>query len=338
MNKLAKNIQKLRKADGLSQEDFAEKVGVTRQTVSRWENDEGNIRAENIENICKAYNISSEQLLGENDFKIITVNQKTGKKINGYFNKSDINESNKENSIKGEEDTKDQNLTVKLNQTSLAVIYPVKIKRKINIRKIVKILIITFLIMYILLALLKFAFLCYIVNRASKYKNVDNYYEEIVIRRNGILNEVNKIWYKDEKYKIEKIRYDDSGNEKEDTIKYLENTNNKKIVFDCKGNIVKEEKIDETDENFFYDDSYLYNCLPSIYKKERMALFIKSLLGLRIRNTKNSIILYYNSNALSIDKENLLPKFYKENKVFLEKENFNFKFNEVTDEDVTHIK
>lgn len=337
MNKLAKNIQKLRKADGLSQEDFAEKVGVTRQTVSRWENDEGNIRAENIENICKAYNISSEQLLGENDFKIITVNQKTGKKINGYFNKS-VNESNKENSIKGEEDTKDQNLTVKLNQTSLAVIYPVKIKRKINIRKIVKILIITFLIMYILLALLKFAFLCYIVNRASKYKNVDNYYEEIVIRRNGILNEVNKIWYKDEKYKIEKIRYDDSGNEKEDTIKYLENANNKKIVLDCKKYTVKEKQIDETDQISFYYTSYLYNCLPSIYEKNYKYLFIKSIMGLKIRITKNSVLLYYDSNVLSIDKKSCMPKSYKENKEIIKEKNYHYEFNNVTDNDVTYNK
>lgn len=338
MNKLAKNIQKLRKADGLSQEDFAEKVGVTRQTVSRWENDEGNIRTENIENICKAYNISSEQLLGENDFKIITVNQKTGKKINGYFNKSDINESNKENSIKGEEDTKDQNLTVKLNQTSLAVIYPVKIKRKINIRKIVKILIITFLIMYILLALLKFAFLCYIVNRASKYKNVDNYYEEIVIRRNGILNEVNKIWYKDGKYKIEKIRYDDSGNEKEDTIKYLENANNKKIVLDCKNNTVKEKQIDETDQISFYYTSYLYNCLPSIYEKNYKFLFIKSIMGLKIRNTKDNIIINYNSDDLIIYKENFLPKSYKENNELIKEKNYNYEFNNVIDNDVTYYK
>ena len=105
MNKLAKNIRKLRKADGLSQEDFAEKVGVTRQTVSKWEND-GEIKSTNIDNICKVYNISSEQLMGDNDFKILTINHETGKIIKGAFSKneeSNIIENDENNIIKNDE-------------------------------------------------------------------------------------------------------------------------------------------------------------------------------------------------------------------------------------------
>lgn len=100
MNKLAKNIRKLRKADGLSQEDFAEKVGVTRQTVSKWEND-GEIKSTNIDNICKVYNISSEQLMGDNDFKILTINHETGKIIKGAFSKNEESNTigNDENNI-----------------------------------------------------------------------------------------------------------------------------------------------------------------------------------------------------------------------------------------------
>ncbi|HIY59513.1 MAG TPA: helix-turn-helix domain-containing protein [Candidatus Eisenbergiella pullistercoris] len=34
---LADRIQRLRKSEGLSQEELAERIGVSRQTVSKWE-------------------------------------------------------------------------------------------------------------------------------------------------------------------------------------------------------------------------------------------------------------------------------------------------------------
>lgn len=41
---LGQRIQKGRKETGLSQEELAEQLGVSRQAVSRWENDNGCIR------------------------------------------------------------------------------------------------------------------------------------------------------------------------------------------------------------------------------------------------------------------------------------------------------
>jgi len=40
MNNLGNNISRLRKQAGYSQEDLAAKINVTRQAVSKWENDE----------------------------------------------------------------------------------------------------------------------------------------------------------------------------------------------------------------------------------------------------------------------------------------------------------
>ena len=68
--KLGDNIQKLRKALKLSQEQLAEKIDVTRQTISNWELGETSPNPEQLKLLSKALGVSIDELLG-NDFTSI---------------------------------------------------------------------------------------------------------------------------------------------------------------------------------------------------------------------------------------------------------------------------
>ena len=66
--KLGDNILKLRKDCKLSQEQLAEKVNVTRQTISNWELGETSPNPEQLKLLSKALNVSIDELLN-NDIK-----------------------------------------------------------------------------------------------------------------------------------------------------------------------------------------------------------------------------------------------------------------------------
>lgn len=67
---LGKNIYTLRKEKGYSQENLAEKVNVTRQTISNWELGETSPNPEQLILLSGALNKSIDELVG-NDFKRI---------------------------------------------------------------------------------------------------------------------------------------------------------------------------------------------------------------------------------------------------------------------------
>ena len=60
--KLPDKIIKHRKATGWSQEDFAEKLNVSRQAISRWENGTALPDAQNILQISKLFGVSADYL------------------------------------------------------------------------------------------------------------------------------------------------------------------------------------------------------------------------------------------------------------------------------------
>ena len=70
--KLGDNIFKLRKDCKLSQEQLAEKVDVTRQTISNWELGETSPNPEQLKLLSKSLNISIDELLN-NDIKPVLV-------------------------------------------------------------------------------------------------------------------------------------------------------------------------------------------------------------------------------------------------------------------------
>ena len=56
-------ILNMRKARGWSQEDLADKIGVTRQAVSRWESNSAKPDADKIVDICDLFGVSADYLL-----------------------------------------------------------------------------------------------------------------------------------------------------------------------------------------------------------------------------------------------------------------------------------
>lgn len=63
--KLQEKIIGLRKTNGWSQEDLAEKMNVSRQAVSRWENGTALPDAQNILQISKLFHVTTDYLLNE---------------------------------------------------------------------------------------------------------------------------------------------------------------------------------------------------------------------------------------------------------------------------------
>lgn len=61
--KFAQNLQKLRKASGMSQEALAEKLDVTRQSVSKWESASSYPEMDKLIAICKIFEVDMETLL-----------------------------------------------------------------------------------------------------------------------------------------------------------------------------------------------------------------------------------------------------------------------------------
>ena len=60
---IANRLYEMRKKSGLSQEELAEKIGVSRQAVSKWERAEASPDTDNLILLSKLYSISLDELL-----------------------------------------------------------------------------------------------------------------------------------------------------------------------------------------------------------------------------------------------------------------------------------
>lgn len=65
---IGKNILMLRKKQGLSQEQLAEKMGVTRQTISNWELEESSPDIKQAKELSKIFNVSLDQLVNNAEY------------------------------------------------------------------------------------------------------------------------------------------------------------------------------------------------------------------------------------------------------------------------------
>lgn len=64
MEKLGNKIFQLRKSKGLSQEELADKLNVSRQSVSKWETDQSVPDSDNITAMCAFFNVSLDGFMG----------------------------------------------------------------------------------------------------------------------------------------------------------------------------------------------------------------------------------------------------------------------------------
>lgn len=89
---LAERLTSLRKENGISQLELAEKLGVSRQAISRWETGASIPSTEKLISLSKLYSVSMAYIIGEEDAiqkndnksNLNTIGQETGKR-NGFL-------------------------------------------------------------------------------------------------------------------------------------------------------------------------------------------------------------------------------------------------------------
>ena len=81
---LSENLKKIRKDNNLSQEDLAEKLGVSRQSVSKWESGAAYPEMDKMLQICKIFNVNIDELLNQN-IKEVENNKKSSFNVNKYI-------------------------------------------------------------------------------------------------------------------------------------------------------------------------------------------------------------------------------------------------------------
>ncbi|MBR5662775.1 MAG: helix-turn-helix transcriptional regulator [Bacilli bacterium] len=82
---IGNKISELRKKKGLSQEELAEKIGVARQTISKWELGETSPDIKQSKELSKIFNVSLDELT-DNDIKDILVEKTSNtEKLSGII-------------------------------------------------------------------------------------------------------------------------------------------------------------------------------------------------------------------------------------------------------------
>ena len=76
--KLGERIKTLREKVGITQEDLAEKMGVQRNTVWRWENQKANLTANNIRKLATVLNVDSSELIESSNTFPIKIHEADG--------------------------------------------------------------------------------------------------------------------------------------------------------------------------------------------------------------------------------------------------------------------
>ena len=77
--KFEEKLIKLRKSNGMSQEQLAEKLGVSRQVISRWESGDSTPDMINLLGLCECFKVSSDYLIHddyESDEDMPTIREK----------------------------------------------------------------------------------------------------------------------------------------------------------------------------------------------------------------------------------------------------------------------
>ena len=81
---LSDNLKKIRKDNNLSQEDLAEKLGVSRQSVSKWESGVAYPEMDKVLELCKLFNLNIDELLNQN-IKEVEQNKQSKSNVNKYI-------------------------------------------------------------------------------------------------------------------------------------------------------------------------------------------------------------------------------------------------------------
>ena len=78
---IGEKITKLRNFMGISQEEFADELGVSRQAVSKWEMNQSLPQIDKVIQMCDIFKVSTDELLKDK----ISINVNKEKKGNKYY-------------------------------------------------------------------------------------------------------------------------------------------------------------------------------------------------------------------------------------------------------------
>lgn len=317
----------LRKQKGWSQEDLAERLGVSRQTVSKWELGTSKPKMSTIIEMSKLYNLTTDELInGKDESKAVEIETKVVSDSSTQIIINDPSGLNSEVS----------NINVKVKTES-----KIKIFIKKHIRKIIIILALVLLLAYLSFSAYKFCILKEINDKFNSYKDVNNCYierKEIVTNNETgtayILNE--RYWYKDEYLKVEYIKtengitstvHDYIDFQKQE--KYVVNENTKKIV--KRQNIYGYEQFKNGIFEYIIKENYYKDNIDIIKKALDISENVIILNNKYIKKSKNK-----NENVQkTYNKENaIIEQYYTMSDNEEIKILYDIKINVVKDEDV----
>lgn len=283
MEKLANNIVKLRVMNGLSQEDLAYKIGVSRQTVHKWEKSITSPKGDNLKLLCEAFEVGPDELFGK---KPLILDKKIEIAIDEL--KTDLKEQDAETKEKSKKE----------------------LKRKLT--KCILIILLVLISTYACYTAYKFTILTNIEDNISKYEKLENYYCEIETYNNEKLYEKKKIWYKNQKYKIESINYNDMGDSIRENTTIINLEDSTKIVYDDDSNNGKTREL--RDKEKYVDGSYMYNLFPDIMKKSKNNKMENSFgfkeFKYKFDKISNEYSLIIDNIQTRFQKDTYIPTFY----------------------------
>lgn len=80
----AENLRKIRKENNLSQEQLADKLGVSRQSVSKWESQQAYPEMDKVIQLCNMFNLNIDELLNK-DIKEVREEKENKNRVNKYL-------------------------------------------------------------------------------------------------------------------------------------------------------------------------------------------------------------------------------------------------------------
>lgn len=275
MEKFATKVKEIRKNNNLSQERFGEKVGVSRQIVSKWEQGRVKPSAYNIAVISRLFNVDTKELLG-------------------------IEETQKDDNNK--EDKKEVEVKETLVKNN---------KKSINLKKTVLLIILFLFCIYLAWGLKNFIFIMKIHKNIQKYKKLDSYSFNINYFKDNLIYRDTEVEYKESKYIINEKEFNSDNQEKYNIRKEINVVNKENNAIDLI-NDNKVTKVENINWELYKDGQYLYNSLPG-YLKGSFVDKIKYIVfpwKIKISNKNDYYNIKTNSFVIEINKKTYLPCFY----------------------------
>ena len=118
----SENLMRLRKQKGLSQEEFANEIDVSRQTVSKWELGVSTPEMEKLIQMSNFFGVSVDDLLNSDDITSKTIKIENTNNINETEKVSETNYNNYNTESNGKENKKKKTLTILIATLIIGVI------------------------------------------------------------------------------------------------------------------------------------------------------------------------------------------------------------------------